>query len=223
MKRLSTLILLYALISFLVLYFLQNDPDIFILWVIGAKWLLFVIIPALYLSRQKKLSFLDRKKLDKTSLKRALSICVILFAVVWGGYLILQQFIDLQSIADDLQKDIGMTPERFVPMSFYITFGNSFVEEFFFRGVLYLFLGSLIAPRIAFWISALFFAGYHVVIFDGWFTPLVLTVSLVGLTLGGVFFNLLNRKSQTIYPGWIAHAGADIAIMIVGYKMFGFF
>ena len=61
-------------------------------------------------------------------------------------------------------------------------------EELFFRGILQTLLGVVSIP-----IFALFHAGYHSM------------VQLLGAFLGGIVLFLSRHKTQSIYPGLIAH------------------
>ena len=68
--------------------------------------------------------------------------------------------------------------------------------------------------------SAAAFAAYHVAILDGWFTWWVYGLCMLGLFLGGLIFNFLDRNGSLL-PSWLAHAGANLAINTVGCIMFG--
>ena len=68
--------------------------------------------------------------------------------------------------------------------------------------------------------SAAAFAAYHVAILDGWFSWWVYGLCMLGLFLGGLIFNYLDRRGSLL-PSWLAHAGANLAINTVGLIMFG--
>ena len=46
--------------------------------------------------------------------------------------------------------------------------------------------------------------------------PLLL-LALIGLAAGGCIFNYVDEKSGTIYPSWVIHMFADLAIMTIWY------
>ena len=54
----------------------------------------------------------------------------------------------------------------------------------------------------------------------GWGSrPLILLI-LAALFVGGVIFNLLNEKSRCIYPSWLVHLCANLAINTIGFILF---
>ena len=225
LKKLPLLVLAYALIAFVCLYFLESNKDIIYPIKALVKSVLFVLIPvvALMCTDKKALGFLKAKNVPLSSWKWSIIIGLIMIGVVQGVYFLLQGVIDLDSIAWQLEQDVGVNKEIFVYIGLYITFGNSFIEEFFFRGILLVWLAQFWSWRWVSVLSAFLFAGYHVSIFAGWFDWKLTLLSLLGLFIGGVFFNALNKKSRTLYPGWIAHICGDVAVILVGFKMFGFF
>ena len=69
--------------------------------------------------------------------------------------------------------------------------------------------------------SAAAFAAYHIAILDGWFSWWMYALCMLGLFLGGLIFNFLDRRGS-ILPGWLAHAAANLAINTIGAMMYGF-
>jgi hypothetical protein len=45
-------------------------------------------------------------------------------------------------------------------------------------------------------------------------------VFIVGLAVGGMIFNFLDRRGS-LWCGWLVHMAADLAIMLIGMRMFG--
>jgi len=147
----------------------------------------------------------------------ALSLAVFLFLTV--GYMVLAPWIDLSAIPEKL-RDSGVTAENFPLVAAYITLGNSFLEEFFFRGFAFLTLRKHTGEKFAYLFSGVTFAAYHVSIMSGWFHPVWFVVFLAGLAVGGMLFDALDRKGG-LWCGWLVHASADLAIMLIGMRMFG--
>lgn len=224
-KKTPFFVLTYALCAFVALYFLESNKETAYLHIVATKILVFVFIPStiLWIRNKDRFAFLNIKKVNKKSWKTSLGIGLLMIAVVQGAYFLLRPFIDLEAIATSLESDVGITKSVYLYSSTYITFGNSFIEEFFFRGVLLFGFAQFWSWRVSSCLSAALFAGYHVSIFAGWFDLHVTLLSLFGLFVGGLFFNFLDKKSRTIYPGWVAHICGDIAVILVGMKMFGFF
>ena len=159
------------------------------------------------------------QKPDRVSLKMAglLALAVFLFLTV--GYMILSPWIDLSAIPEKLRYS-GVTAENFPLVAAYITLGNSFLEEFFFRGFAFLTLRKHAGEKLAYLFSGVTFAAYHVSILSGWFHPVWFVLFLAGLAVGGMLFDWLDRKGS-LWCGWLVHAAADLAIMLIGMRMFG--
>ena len=49
------------------------------------------------------------------------------------------------------------------------------------------------------------------------FPPLLLVLSLIGLTVGGYLFDYVDETGGTFYYSWIIHMFADFAIMTIWY------
>ena len=98
---------------------------------------------------------------------------------------------------------------------------NSLLEEFFFRGFIFLSLKKIIESRSAHIISAFLFSVYHIAIMSGWFSLPIFILAMAGLFAGGIIFNLLNSKFNNIYISWLVHMFANFAINTIGLSLFG--
>ena len=143
-----------------------------------------------------------------------------IFAVILLAFLLFRPFLDLDAIAAGLLGKEGISRENFLCVALYISIFNSLLEELLFRGLGYLELRRHAPEGFAMVFSAAAFAAYHVAILDGWFTWWVYGLCMLGLFLGGLIFNYLDRRGSLL-PSWLAHAGANLAINTVGLIMFG--
>lgn len=143
------------------------------------------------------------------------------FVVILLAYYCLGQFIDLSGIRAHLGAGMGVNAHNFLYVALYISFINSLLEEFFFRGYAFLLLRELTTPLFAYVFSAAFFAVYHVGIIGGWFGPALYLLALLGLFVGGCLFNFLNDRCGNIYPSWLVHMCANFAINTIGLVLFG--
>lgn len=154
------------------------------------------------------------------ALLRVLALGFGVFALILGAYFALRSVFDFSAVAALLGKNAGVTAENFLWVSLYISFVNSLLEEFFFRGFAFLVLRRYAGERFACVFSALSFALYHTAMMLGWFPPLLFLLALAGLTAGGVLFNLLDARAGTIFPSWAVHIFANLAINTVGFILF---
>ena len=184
------------------------------------KLVLFLGFPALYALLDKDLRIKPLFAIDRKGMKTALLLCVGVYFVILGGYMLLKGVFDFSAITGALTANIGVSRDNFIFVSLYISFINSLLEEFFFRGFAFLTLRRVAGGKLAYLFSAGVFAIYHVAMMIGWFSVGVFALVLVGLFAGGLIFNYLNAKSGTIYPSWLVHMFANFAINTVGFILF---
>ena len=187
------------------------------------KIALFLLVPLVYflLNRAERG---ELKKLFKPRCRElllSLSLGLGIFAVILGGYFLLRGVIDFSGIAGKLTGDVGVNRDNFVFVSLYISFVNSLLEEFFFRGFAFLTLKRNTTRKFAHSFSALAFSLYHAGMMIGWFGIGIVLLALAGLYVGGVIFNILNEKSENIYASWLSHMFANFAINTIGFILFG--
>lgn len=185
------------------------------------KLLLFMAIPVLYTMVDRNIKL---KEIFKLRSKKQLLISIILglgvYIIIFTAYLILKSFIDLENIKNIMEKSINVNRDNFIQVAIYISFINSLLEEFFFRGFIFLNFKKLFKRELAYIASALAFAIYHVAIMANWFTVPLFILSMIGLFVGGLIFNYLNDKNSNIYSSWLVHMAANFAINTVGFIMF---
>ncbi len=148
---------------------------------------------------------------------------VLLYVAIVGGYLLLRDYLDFSAITGSLTADSGITADNFLYVSAYISLCNSFLEEFFFRGYGFLTLRRYTGRWVACLFSAFLFSFYHVGMTLGWVAPWLFVIELVGLMAAGLFFNLINERTQTIYPSWLIHMFCNFGINTIGCILFGIF
>lgn len=185
------------------------------------KFVLFLILPTIYSFYDKNIKIKQIFILNKKGIKLALILCVSVYIVILGGYFLFKNVFDFSKITGSLTNNIGVTGNNFIFVSLYISFVNSFLEEFFFRGFAFLTLKRITGRKFAYLFSAVVFAIYHIAMMIGWFKIDIFMLIMAGLLVGGLIFNYLNEKSETIYPSWLVHMFANFAINTVGFMLFG--
>ena len=185
------------------------------------KMVLFFAIPAVYSFFDKDIRIKELFVLERSGIKSALILGVLIYVVIFAGYLLLKDVFDFSAITGTLTENIGVTGKNFVFVSLYISFVNSLLEEFFFRGFAFLTLKRITSRKFAYLFSAAVFAVYHIAMMIGWFSVEVFLIIILALFVGGLIFNYLNEKSKTVYPSWFVHMFANFAINTVGFILFG--
>ena len=185
----------------------------------AVKLVLFLLLPLICSLFNRQIAFRSLFRGNKRGLALALGLGILLFAVILAGYFLLSAHFDFSNVASSLTASTGVDKSNFFFVSLYISFVNSLLEEFFFRGFVFTNLKNT-SPRIfAHGFSAVLFSLYHTALMIGWFSfPLFLLV-LVGLAVGGVIFNLLNEKGGTVYVSWTVHMFANFAINTIGFLL----
>ncbi len=186
------------------------------------KLALFVIIPISLILVRKETSILRFFKPNRKTLLPMLAFGVIMYAFILGAYFLLGKYFDLSNITSSLDE-IGVTKQNFIFVALYIAVCNSFLEEFIFRGFGFIGLSEKIGEKAACIFSAICFALYHVTMMIGWYSFGLTALIIFALFVGGVILNLLDIKCKTVYPAWIVHIFANLAINTIGMILFGIF
>ena len=185
------------------------------------KLVLFIVVPVIYSLIRGDIIFRKLFLPDKKSIKLALCLCIPLYLLIVTGYILLRDVFDFSGITASLTGNIGVSKENFLYVAIYISFVNSLLEEFFFRGFGFLTLKKFLSKPLVYIISPLIFAMYHIAMMIGWFSLYLFALILVGLFIGGFIFDWLDEKTGTLYPSWFVHMFANFAINTVGFILFG--
>ena len=182
------------------------------------KITLFLLLPLLATRLFELTPLKTLLQIKKKGFLIALGLGVGLYGLILGGYFLVRPYFDFSNIAASLTANAGVTKDNFLFVSLYISFVNSLLEEFFFRGFVF---GNLRCGGkwLSYGFSAAAFALYHVAMMAGWFQPLLFLLVMVGLMAGGVIFNLLNEKLETLYGSWLVHMFANFAINTIGFLL----
>ncbi len=185
------------------------------------KVVLFIALPFAYSIFDKDIKLKELFRADKKGMKFAFYLCIPVFVLILGAYLLLKDVFDFSKVTGALTGNIGVSRENFLFVAIYISFANSLLEEFFFRGFAFLTLKKTASRKFAYVFSSLSFSLYHLAIMTGWFSVIVFVITLSGLFAGGLIFNYLNEKSDNIYTSWFVHMFANFAINTIGCMLFG--
>ena len=183
------------------------------------KLVLFGAIPIIYMICTKTFAPGRLFSLDKKHFALILPLAFGIFAVIMVAFFALRGFIDFSSVTDSVTSDAGVTRENFVFVALYIALVNSLLEEFFFRGFCFFGMLPLGAP-LAYVVSALLFSAYHIAFMDGWLSPVIFALALLGMAMGGAIFAFLNHKTKSLLPSWFVHMASNLATNLIGIIMF---
>ena len=192
---------------------------------IMVKLVTFITFPIIYISTTKNNVVSDsienaKKNLRKLKIKSISTVLgILLFMFLLGVYFIFKGFLDIDAIRMDFISKYKITKDSLLLYGLYMSFVNSLLEEFFFRGFIFLNLKKIGYRRIGYMASSLLFAIYHIANFQNWFSPLLYILAIAGLFIGGTIFNLLDDRDNTFFNSWFVHICADLAIVLIGYMI----
>ncbi len=179
------------------------------------KIILFSIMPLLYSRYDKDLNL---SSLFKVKSKKEIIIAIVsgiaVFLFILGAYFIIGKFFDFSKVVSSLSENVGVNNNNFIFVAIYISFINSLLEEFFFRGFAFLKLKEVSTRNFSYIFSSLAFALYHVAMMIGWFDISLFLLTIVGLFIAGLIFNYFNEKYKNIYVTWLIHMFAKVILWI---------
>ncbi len=181
----------------------------------------FVSIPILYTMICKDNNFWDNLRFKLSTIRLAVWLGIILYGLIMITYFTIGSLFDFSNVAHVLEATVGVNPSNFIYIAIYISFINSFIEEFFFRGFAFLTLKKYTSRRFAIYFSSIAFALYHVTLMAGLFEFSLYLLFLFALVIAGYILNRLDEKSSTLSPSWIFHAFANFAINTIGFILLG--
>ena len=187
----------------------------------AAKVTLFLLCPLLYSRIDRDFQPKRFFAISRKGLLPALGLGIGVFTFILAAYAIFSRLGDFSTITGLLEENIGVDRDNFLLVSVYISFVNSLLEEFFFRGFAFFTLKPLTGRGFAYGFSALAFAVYHTAMMLGWWEWWLFALALAGLFVGGLLFDFLNERTETIWSSWMVHMFANFAINTVGCLLFG--
>jgi len=182
---------------------------------------LFLLFPLVYARFDRNCNLKRTLIPQKSGFKTALLSGVGVYVIIVIAYFLLKDTFDFSAVTTSLNTGVGVNKTNFLGVALYISFVNSLLEEFFFRGFAFLSLKEVSSRNFAYIFSSSAFAFYHVAIMIGWFGAEVIALAITGLAAGGFIFNFFNEKSGNIYLSWLIHMFANFAVNTVGFILFG--
>lgn len=218
-----TQVIILTILSCLALFYVEQILEVSYIMKTLAKVVLFLLVPVVFIKvvlKEKLFDALRLNQIDVKGLQYGAGLGLLSMIVILVAYVLLQNHIDEETIILDLQNRLNITLETYLFVALYITFGNSFLEEFYFRGFIFLKFYQSGYHTLGYIFSSALFAIYHVAIFATWFSFELILLALAGLFTVGLIFNWLDTKSNNFLNSWILHICADIAVVSIGFYLF---
>src|SRR5699024_7014894 len=155
----------------------------------GVKIVLFVMVPLVLNRVFKWISLKEILTFRKKWRWQLIGGSVLIYLFIVGVDLGFGSWFDLSSVTLMLEETLAINRDNFIFVALYIPIVNAFIEEFFFRGILFLALTKYIKTSYAYVISAGIFSVYHVAIMTNWFTIPLFLLLVFSLLIAGLLFN----------------------------------
>lgn len=148
---------------------------------------------------------------------------ILMAASIFGGYWLFGKGQFDPAPMRELLRTAGLTsPERYLLMVAYWTLINSLVEEYAFRWFLYRQSEQLVSTRTAVLLAAFIFMVHHTVALSAYVPWHLNALGSIGVFSAGLIWSRLYARYRSIWPAYISHILADIAVFSIGYDaLFG--
>lgn len=183
----------------------------------AAKIAVFSVLPLIVMKLLQIKIFDGNLALNKKDVLRLLILGFAIYGVIIAAYFLTRSIFDYSKLVESLSADQNVDSKNFIWIALYISFGNSFLEEFLFRFIAFIKLSEFISKKFAYIFSSVLFAVYHIAMIGPSFPLPLLLLALFGLAVGGFIFDLVDSKSKNIYNSWIIHTFADFSIMTIWF------
>ena len=141
-------------------------------------------------------------------------------AAIWLAYILLgSRWIDAEHVREMAEQNGIGTPLRYLALAAFWTCINSVLEEYVYRWFIFRKCEALLPGGLAVIASAFCFTFHHVLALKVQFDWNVTLLASLGVFLGGAIWSWLYLKYRSIWPGYLSHAMADIAVYIVGWQI----
>ncbi|PKM52658.1 MAG: CPBP family intramembrane metalloprotease [Firmicutes bacterium HGW-Firmicutes-7] len=211
-----------SLITVILLYIFDQILQINYISKVGFKIIIFLLFPIIYIRKTKnnfiKDSVNNKKKIFR--IKFSYILGVLLFVIIIVAFNLIKPYMNMEVMIFEFEEKYKINQDNILYYGLYLVFVNSLLEEFFFRGFIFLNLKNIGMKRTAYLTSAIAFSIYHISNFQNWFNIWVFALATTGLFIGGIIFNFLDDRENTFLNSWFVHICADVALVGIGLSLF---
>lgn len=197
-------------------------------WIYFACKAWIILLPALWWL------FVERKPVSCSPLERGrrveglltgFGLGAAIFVVIWLTYFLVgRRLIDVEQLRAAAEANGIGTPGAYLSLALFLSFINSLVEEyvwrwFVFRQVLALAGAGAQRGMLAVVIAAFLFTIHHIVALTAQMDLLPALLASLGVFIGGTVWSWCYRRYGSIWPGYVSHVLADLAVFGVGWVL----
>ena len=140
-------------------------------------------------------------------------------AIVAAAWLFGVFDMEMAELAGEVDEMGLTTPRAYLLGALGWTFVNSLMEEYVYRWFVFSECERLMPRFLAVLASAAVFTAHHVVALSTYLPIHLNALASFGVFLGGVIWAMLYSRYRSIWPGWVSHIVADIAVFAVGWEL----
>ena len=126
---------------------------------------------------------------------------------------------DMGQLAGEVDEMGLATPRAYLLGALGWTFANSLMEEYVYRWFVFSQCERLMPRFAAVLASATVFTTHHVIALSTYLPWHLTALASLGVFLGGVLWAVLYARYRSIWPGWVSHIIADVAVFAVGWEL----
>jgi membrane protease YdiL (CAAX protease family) len=147
---------------------------------------------------------------------------VLALAIIAGAVLVGAHEMDLGPL-NEKAAEMGLaSPLPYLAGATAWTLANSLIEEYVYRWFVQRQCETMLPGPAVVTISAAIFTAHHVIAVSQYLDPVLTVVASAGVFGGGLVWAWLYQRYRSIWPGWISHVFADVAVFGVGgWLLFG--
>ncbi|MCH5268178.1 MAG: CPBP family intramembrane metalloprotease [Lachnospiraceae bacterium] len=216
-KKAKYSIMIVTIISCIIMAFIEIVIEPSYVIKSAAKAVIFLLLPVISMKLLNMEVFGHSFLLNKKTIMKLLLLGFLIYIVIIVAYFLTRNIFDYPSLVNSLSTDQKVNSGSFIWVALYISFCNSFLEEFMFRFFSFIKLSDYTTRSVTYILSAVLFAVYHIAMIGTAFPLPLLILALIGLSIGGIIFDYVDEKNKNIYNSWIIHMFADFAIMTIWY------
>ncbi len=184
-------------------------------FIAGKAWL--VLLPAVWHL------LVDRSRASWSPPKRgglALGVAsgvVMALVIIVGSFLAGVQDLEVGALRA-ATREMGLAGEgSYLAGAAAWTFANSLIEEYVYRWFVLTRCESLLPARLATLAASAIFTLHHVIALSRYLEAGFVALASTGVFVGGIVWCALYQRTRSIWPSWISHVLADIAVFAIGW------
>jgi len=143
----------------------------------------------------------------------------ILSAILVFYWLFGRGMIDVAQVRSMAEKNGFLAPWKYFALAAYLSIINSLLEEYVWRWFVQRQCAAIVGSAAAVVLSALLFTIHHVIALNAQMGLIATVLGSLGVFAGGVIWGACALRYRSIWPGWISHILADVAVFMVGWHI----